>query len=342
MEEKSAAIRRWLVRLLLGLSIFYALYLVVLATLWLLLHLGGFYFFWSYGLSAVCSYLLTDFTSRKLFDRVNIALGQKYEIVHAIAFIELIFSTAILGSLFNYTYQFLVEDQIGWVAAIMTPSVIVLSALYYRYVYRPDFLKTANNGGGVGHVSGWVIARFAFLVVWISASVIISYYQMPTAPELQSLVTVSALLVSVGALVFVESTKALWKVKDGIVKEFEEMKNKAKNPAEYAATLSDDIDPSLKIIMEKSGSWPEFWRNEPSRRIADITKSLQRPLRSTLLCGILGVVIPLFLLLVVPGSDGLVVRLLSASSLILLGLEISSFYMLTTSSFIVLTMHITD
>lgn len=92
--------------MLIGLTVFYALYLLVLATLLLLLHLRGFYFFWSYGLSAVCSYLLTDFASRKLFNRVNIRFGRKYEIAHAITFVELIFSTAILGSLFNYFYQY--------------------------------------------------------------------------------------------------------------------------------------------------------------------------------------------------------------------------------------------
>ncbi len=33
----------------------------------------------------------------------------------------------------------MVENQIGWVAAIMTPSVVITSALYYRYVYRLGF-----------------------------------------------------------------------------------------------------------------------------------------------------------------------------------------------------------
>lgn len=138
-------IRRWLLRLLLVLTIIYMLYLAVLAILWSLLHLRGFYFFWSYSLSAVCAYLLTDFTSRKLFDRVNIVLSKKYEIVHAIAFMELIFSTAILASLFNYIYQYLVEDWIGYVVGIMTPVVIILSALYYWFIYRPGFLKAAKD-----------------------------------------------------------------------------------------------------------------------------------------------------------------------------------------------------
>lgn len=134
--------RRRVKRLLIGLMVFYALYVLVLLTLWSLLHLKGFYFFWSYGLSAICSYLLTDFASRKLFDRLNVRLGRRYEVLHAIAFMELIFSTAILGSLFNFFYQYLVQNQIGWVAAVMTPSVVVVSALYYHYVYSADFTQS--------------------------------------------------------------------------------------------------------------------------------------------------------------------------------------------------------
>jgi len=145
LDDRREVVRRWVRRLLIGLTVFYGLYILVLLTLWSLLHLGGFYFFWSYGLSAVCSYLLTDFASRRLFDRLNVGLGRRYEVLHAIAFIELIFSTAILGSLFNYLYQYLVANQIGWVAAVMTPSVVILSALYYRYVYSTDFVQDRSR-----------------------------------------------------------------------------------------------------------------------------------------------------------------------------------------------------
>lgn len=108
---------------------------LVAATAWLLLNVGWFYFFWSYGLSAVASYMLTDFTEHHLFDRICKTFSIKFKTLRAVAFIELIFTTAILGSLLNFAFQTSLENDISLVLLIGYPLLIVLGWVYYSRVY---------------------------------------------------------------------------------------------------------------------------------------------------------------------------------------------------------------
>lgn len=113
-------------------------YFLVLATSWSLLHIGWFYFFWSYGLSAVASYMLTDFTTHAVFDRLGTVFSLRFRVVKIVAFVEMVFATALLGSLLNYAFQNWLKNDIVTVILVVYPLLIVLSGIYYAKLWKHD------------------------------------------------------------------------------------------------------------------------------------------------------------------------------------------------------------
>jgi hypothetical protein len=132
--EQFRSFLKWSFIVLLGALAYLGL---ILATAWLLLTVSWFYFFWSYGLSAVASYMLTDFTSREVFDRVRSVFTIRFKILKAASFIEMVFLTAILASLLDYAFQTSLKDHIDLVLEIAYPGLIILAGVYYIKVYGP-------------------------------------------------------------------------------------------------------------------------------------------------------------------------------------------------------------
>jgi hypothetical protein len=125
---------QWAIIALVGFLVFY---FGMLGTAWALLHVKNFYFYWSFGMAAVPSYLATDLATHKLFNRLDITIG-KYGILHFVIYLEMILSTALLAALIAYVVQQLLREYIEQVLLIMYPLLVGLVALYYTRVYRPS------------------------------------------------------------------------------------------------------------------------------------------------------------------------------------------------------------
>lgn len=109
---------------------------LILVTPWLLLRVPGFYFFWSIGLSAVASYMLTDFAERRVFGWLQTKLGMQYQNMQVVTFVEVIFSMAVLTSLLDYAFDRLLANHIDLLLILVYPPIIGLGTIYYLKVYR--------------------------------------------------------------------------------------------------------------------------------------------------------------------------------------------------------------
>ncbi len=123
------------------------IYLVlVTTTAYLLLTVSWFYTFWAYGLSAVASYLLTDYIQHTFFDKIRRAFTNKLRVLKPISYIEMIFLTAILASLLNYSFQTSLQARIDLVLTIGYPLLILLGIIYYSKVYsKTDTLSNTTT-----------------------------------------------------------------------------------------------------------------------------------------------------------------------------------------------------
>jgi len=137
MKERENRVPKPLKWAIIGLVGFLAFYFVILGTAWALLHIQNFYTYWSFGMAAIPSYFATNFVTRKVFDRLDTTVG-KYEILRFISYLEMILSTAVLGSILRYLIQDLLANYILEVLVIMYPLLVILVGVYYFKVYKPS------------------------------------------------------------------------------------------------------------------------------------------------------------------------------------------------------------
>lgn len=82
--------------------------------------------------------MLTDFTTHAVFDRLGTVFSLRFRVLKVVAFVEMIFATALLGSLLNYAFQNWLKNDIVTVLLVVYPLLIVLSGIYYEKLWKHD------------------------------------------------------------------------------------------------------------------------------------------------------------------------------------------------------------